>query len=288
MVSVPCNLCGRQGGKLIHREGRYTIWKCPSCDFIYLNPRPDSTSLRSAYQSYLPEDELGIERWRTMMVPVFSWAADFIEKTIPKGRVLDVGTGYGHFLWEMKRRGWDALGLEISGTGVEFARRQLGVNILAGTLEESRLSDSHFDAVTAFYVIEHLDDPMAFLRECHRVLKPGGLILIRYPHTTPIKGFLAMLGIPNSLYDTPYHLSDFSPKTMERFLGKAGFAGCQSHIGGYTRPAYVPSRVATRLFGSISQGLFSLSGDRFLFPGVSKTATGRKPTDLELAPSIRR
>jgi SAM-dependent methyltransferase len=275
-ISVPCNFCGCYGGKLIHREGQYKVWKCPSCAFIYLNPRPDPPSLRSLYQSYLPEDELGIKRWCEMMMPVFSWAADFIEENHGKGRIIDVGTGYGHFLLEMERRGWKALGLEISGTGVEFARKRLGIHVLDKTLEERQLPDNHFDAITAFYVIEHLDDPMAFLRECHRVLKPGGLILIRYPHTTPIKDLLGFLGIPNSLYDAPYHLNDFSPKTIEKFMEKAGFRRCQSFIGGCTLPAHFPSRVVCRLFGSISQGLFFLSGNRFLFPGVSKTAAGRK------------
>jgi ubiquinone/menaquinone biosynthesis C-methylase UbiE len=173
-------------------------------------------------------------------------------------------------------RGGQAVGLDISITGVEYGRKRLGLTILATTLEESRLPDNHFDVITAFYLIEHLDDPLGFLRECHRLLKPGGLILIRYPHTTPIKDFLGLLGIPNSLYDAPYHLSDFSPKTMEKFLGKAGFTRCQSLIGGYTLPAHFPSRFVSRLFGSISQGLFFVSGNRFLFPGVSKTATGRK------------
>ena len=264
------------GGKLIHQEGQYKMCKCPSCDFIYLNPRPNPTSMRSYYQSYLPEDELGIERWREMMMPVFSRSADFIEKNHLKGRIVDMGTGYGHFLLEMKRRSWETLGLEISRTGVEFARKQLGVNVLAKTLEEGKLSDNYFHAITAFYVIEHLDDPLAFLRECYRILQPGGLILIRYPHTTPIKDFLAFLGIPNTLYDTPYHLSDFSPKTIKKFLEKAGFTRCQSFIGGYTLPAHFPSRVASRLFGSISEALFFLSGNRFLLPGVSKTAMGRK------------
>jgi len=48
--------------------------KCSSCDFIYLNPRPDPTSLCSYYESYLPEDELGIERWRKMIMLALSRA----------------------------------------------------------------------------------------------------------------------------------------------------------------------------------------------------------------------
>lgn len=276
LISIPCNFCGSSEGKPIHREGLYKMWKCRSCGFIYLNPRPDAASLRFHYQSYLPEDELGIEQWRQMMRPVIRWAADFIEENQPKGRILDAGTGYGYFLLEMKRRGWEAMGLDISITGVEYGRKRLGLPILATTLEESRLPDDSFDVITAFYLIEHLPDPLGFLRECHRLLKTGGLIVIRYPHTTPIKAFLRMFGIPNRLYDAPYHLSDFSPKTMEGFLKKAGFTRCQSFIGGYTLPAHFPSRLVSRVFGIISQGLFFASGNRFLFPGVSKTATGRK------------
>jgi 2-polyprenyl-3-methyl-5-hydroxy-6-metoxy-1,4-benzoquinol methylase len=252
------------------------MWKCPSCAFIYLNPRPNPVILRSSYQSYLPKDDLGIEQWRRMMMPVFSRAGAFIEKKIPRGRILDMGTGYGHFLWEMQRRGWEVLGLEISNTGVEFATKRLGLNVLPKTLQEAQLPDDHVHVITTFYVIEHLHDPMGFLMECYRVLKPGGLVLIRYPHTTPIKNFLALLRIPNTLYDAPYHLSDFSPKTMKKFLHKAGFTGCQSFIGGYTLPAHFSSRIASRFFGSISEGLFCLSGSRLLFPGVSKTAMARK------------
>jgi 2-polyprenyl-3-methyl-5-hydroxy-6-metoxy-1,4-benzoquinol methylase len=275
-ISVPCNFCGRWGGELIHREGQHKMWKCPSCDFIYLNPRPSQTSLLSSYQTYLPDDESGIEAWHRMMMPVFSRAADFIEKIHPRGRILDIGTGYGYFLSEMKRRGYETLGLEISHTGVKFAREQLGLTVIDRTLEEAQLPDNHFHAVAAFYLIEHLPNPIGFLRECYRILKPGGLILLRYPHTTPIKDFLALFGIPNTLYDTPYHLSDFSPKTVKRFLEKAGFRHCQSYIGGYTLPRHLLSRVVSRFFGSLSQALFSLSGNRILFPGVSKMATGRK------------
>jgi SAM-dependent methyltransferase len=252
------------------------MWKCPSCGFIYLNPRPNPASLRSSYQTYLPDDESGIEQWHRMMMPVFSRAADFIEKNQPRGRILDVGTGYGHFLFEMHGRGYETLGLEISRTGVKFAREQLGLNMIDKTLEEAQLPSNHFHAVTAFYVIEHLDNPMSFLRECYRILKPGGLIFVRYPHTTPIKNFLALLGISNTLYDAPYHLSDFSPNTMKRFLEKAGFRDNRSVIGGYTLPAHLPSRIVSRFFGSVSQVLFSLSAHRVLFPGVSKTATGWK------------
>jgi SAM-dependent methyltransferase len=138
-------------------------------------------------------------------------------------------------------------------------------------MEKVGFPDNYFDAVTGFYVIEHLPYPMVFLRECHRILKPGGLLLLRYPHTTPIKNLLQIFGIKNRLYDLPAHLSDFSPKMIQRCLEKIGFGKCQHLIGGYTLPRDLGKRTASILFGSLSEALFCLSGKRFLLPGVSKT-----------------
>ncbi len=159
---------------------------------------------------------------------------------------------------------------------MDYARGVLGLTIFAGPLEEVALPDNDFDAVTAFYVIEHLSHPMPFLKECYRVLKPGGLLLLRYPHTTPIKNFLHLLGIKNRLYDLPAHLSDFSPKVIRQCLEKIGFEKCQHWIGGSTLPSHPGKRASSILFGGFAEALFYLSGKKLLFPGVSKTVVAFK------------
>ena len=205
------------------------------------------------------------------MKPVFNRAANLLERYRKSGRLLDVGTGFGFFVTEMKNKGWEAAGVEISQKALEYARNVLGLTILPGPLEKVGFPNNHFDAVTAFYVIEHLPFPMAFFRECYRILKPGGLLLLRYPHTTPIKNFLRFLGIKNHLYDLPAHLCDFSPKIIQECLEKVGFEKCQHSIGGYTLPGDFGKRTSSILFGSFAEASFYLSGKRFLFPGVSKT-----------------
>jgi SAM-dependent methyltransferase len=211
-----------------------------------------------------------------MMRSVFHRAADLLEKERGNGRLLDVGTGFGFFLVEMKKRGWEAAGVEISQKAMDYARNILGLTIFCGPLEKAALHDNDFDAVTAFYVIEHLSQPMAFLRECHRILKPGGLLLLRYPHTTPIKNFLRFAGIKNRLYDLPAHLSDFSPKMIQRCLERIGFEKCRHSIGGYTLPSDLGKRTSSVLFGSLAETLCYLSGGKLLFPGVSKTVLAFK------------
>ena len=276
MEEVNCPICKASGGEPLHLEGSFKMVRCPSCQFIFLNPRPTMDSLLRFYQEYLPEEGPSIESWEKMMRPVFHRAANLLKQYGREGKLLDVGTGFGFFLVEMKKRGWEAAGVDISQKAMDYARDVLGLTILPGPLEKADFPDNHFDAVTAFYVVEHLSHPMAFLRECYRILKPGGLLLLRYPHTTPIKNLLQFFGIKNRLYDLPAHLSDFSPKMIQQCLEKIGFEKYQHLIGGYTLPGDLGRRTSSILFGGFAEALFCLSGKKFLFPGVSKTVLAFK------------
>ena len=271
MEEISCPICEKSRGDPFHLEGSFQMVRCSSCQFIFLNPRPTVESLHHFYQQYLPEEEASIESWEKMMKPVFLRAANLLKQYRKNGRLLDVGSGFGFFIAEMKNNGWDAIGVEISQKALDYARNVLGLTIHPGPLEKVGFPDSQFDAVTGFYIIEHLSHPMAFLRECYRILKPGGLLLLRYPHTTPIKNFLHFFGIKNRLYDLPAHLSDFSPKMIQQCLEKIGFEKCRHLVGGYTLPGDFGKRASSILFGGFSESLFYLSGKKFLFPGVSKT-----------------
>lgn len=250
--------------------------RCLRCGFIYQNPPPSQRELLKAYQTYLPEGKEAIEAWGRMVEPVFSKGAALIERTVPRGRLLDIGTGYGFFLALMQSRGWEVMGLEVSRTGAHYGRKRWGVPILPQPWEKTSFPEGEFDVVTAFYVIEHLPDPLAFFREVHRILRPGGMIMMRYPHTTPIKDILSLMRIKNRLYHLPFHLSDFSPRTMRRALEKAEFKRIKTRIGGFTAPANPAGKWAGIIFGNLAETLCQLSRGRILLPGVSKTTIARK------------
>lgn len=210
------------------------------------------------------------------MRPVFKRAANLLIRYKNQGRVLDVGSGFGFFLKEMKERGWKVEGVEISKRAIDYTKNVLGLRVHPGHLEQIGFSDNQFDAITGFYLIEHLAHPMAFLEECYRILKPGGVLLLRYPHTTPIKNLLNLFRIKNRLYDLPAHLSDFSPEMIQLSLEKVGFEKCTHLIGGYTLPKDLWKRLASMVFGGIAEFLFYLSVKRYLLPGVSKTVLAFK------------
>lgn len=88
-------------------------------------------------------------------------------------RILDVGSGNSAFVDECFARGHDAWGVEPGAPDHE--------RIYPGVLEEQHFPTGHFDVVTWHDVLEHVPDPKAALRECLRILKDDGQLIIDWP-----------------------------------------------------------------------------------------------------------
>ncbi len=150
MEEMDCPLCGGTKNLLLHQEGSFQMVKCSSCRFIYLNPRPTGDALLRFYQDYLPEDESSVEAWQRMMQSIFQKAANLIERYKKRGRLLDVGAGFGFFLSEMRGRGWEVMGVEISQKAMDYAKHSLGLTVYPGPLEKIAFPESDFDVVSGF------------------------------------------------------------------------------------------------------------------------------------------
>jgi SAM-dependent methyltransferase len=192
-------------------------------------------------------------------------------------RLLDVGCGYGGFVSLMRNRGWDAEGVDPSPVTVAAASAK-GIPVHLGTLDGFYRTGASYRAVTMFYVLEHLFDPMSALRKVYGLLEPGGVVLVRVPDTTPVVRLLSPFGLGDALYDPPFHLFDFPPRVLTMMLAEAGFRSMRTFPGRNTIPPRIGPRVAAMLFGALARGLFAGSGGRFLLPGVSKTTIARKPS----------
>ena len=268
----PCILCHTIEYKTIHQKNQYQYFRCLNCKLVSLYPRPTLQMLKEYYRDYLSGKPEDIRKWEAMIRPVVTKSADLINFRSRTGgkKMLDVGCGYGFLLKEMMARGWDVEGLEVSQTGRDYARRKWNVPVYSKPLENLRLPGSTFDVVTLLYVIEHIFNPLDLLSEIHRVLKPEGLILIRWPHTTPVVKILGPLSRKLDLYHTPYHLYDFSPKTIEKMLLIIGFRSVETLISGHTMPSDRLGRWSSTVFGKLGDFLFYLSKGKILLPGISK------------------
>jgi SAM-dependent methyltransferase len=177
----------------------------------------------------------------------------------------------------MRERGWDAEGVDPSPSVVEAATRK-GRIVRLGTVEEIPMDYGPYDAVTMFYVLEHLSDPMGALQKVSDLLAPGGTLVIRVPHTTPIVRLLALAGLGGGLYDPPYHLYDFSPAVLREMLRRAGFVDVRTFPGQPTVPSRLGPRLVASFFGAVATWLHAVTQGAVLLPGVSKNTLARKPS----------
>ena len=275
---APCILCNTSNFRAIHQKDRWQYLRCANCGLVSLYPRPTPQELIKSYDTYLPVQPVNIAEWKKMMQPVVDASADLIESRNRTGRgsLLDIGCGYGFFLGEMKSRGWEVKGIEISETGRQYARHTWDIQVYSEPLENLSLPESSFDVVTLFYVLEHVLEPLELLTAVKRILKPQGLVLLRWPHTTPIVRILGPLSGKLDLYHTPFHIHDFSPKTIKRLLECCGFEEIETRIAGYTLPSQKMSRWASILFGRMGEILYSITKGMGLLPGISKTTLAFK------------
>lgn len=137
-------------------------------------------------------------------------------------KMLDVGCGNGDFLALMRDAGWDVVGVEPDATAAQFARELRAIPVVSGVLEDAGFADQTFDVVVLNHVIEHVFDPVAVLRECGRVTKADGIVVIVTPN-------IASLGhrVFGELWihlDPPRHLYLFSPEAMRACCKNAGLA----------------------------------------------------------------
>jgi len=276
---VPCNLCGRDDDESIATQRGLDIVRCRTCGLVYVNPRPATEKLAVLYADYHARDAGSEESWDRLMSRVFGEAADLLCTTrtmSDPARVLDVGCGFGGFVDLMRKRGWDAEGVDPSPAAVEAATRN-GRRVGLGTLEGLAADRGPYDAVTMFYVLEHLPDPMGALRKAFDLLGPGGSLLMRVPHTTPIVRLLAPIGLGRELYDPPFHLYDFAPSVLQEMLRRTGFVDIRTFPGQATVPSRRGPRLAASFFGVVATWLHAVTRGAFLLPGVSKTTLARKP-----------
>ena len=266
-----CNLCGGTRWETLEEALGTRVVRC-ACGLVFVTPQPPRSSLEQAYDEayYQPwGDQARLRQimWRRRM--------DHVAALVPPpAMLLDVGCGTGTFLRLAKMRGCEVAGTELSHVGAEAARAQ-GLRVHEGEIWEAEFSAASFDVVTCWHVIEHVSDPRRMLAEVHRILRPGGWLILATPNCEDYifraAYTLARLRRPR-LYELggrEVHLFFFSAQTLRRLATSLGF---QVLCIGFDREAAAVR--GKRAVNAVAYGWFRLTGLNW---GMALELIARRP-----------
>ena len=280
--------------RLFSAPGSWSLRKChtPACGLIWLDPMPLAEDIVKAYAEYYTHGDPDAARkfglvnriYRQMKAGYlrnhygYRWGPGSVLvracglllylfplrrgdvdaeirflHSMPHGRLLDVGCGSGEWLLSMKERRWQVEGLDFDEKAVATAR-QKGLEVKTGALEQQSYPAGSFDVVTLNHVIEHLPNPVNTLKECLRVLKPGGKLVL----FTPNAGCLGHRVFQEHWrgLEPPRHLHVFRPAAIRRLLEAAGFKRpvirtlTSEYVWRHSLRVWAGKTPGTRLWGS--------------------------------------
>ncbi len=192
-----CILCGFTGEiQLFEVINRSRVFECPSCGLQFSYPmklmsyekayRGEYEDLLSftgiPYESYLnvEDEKREIEKWEKLprlnvLLPILS--------QIPKGKLFDVGCSTGFFMLIAKKLGFETYGMEASEKAVKIAKDKFKLKVVEAFSFNDLPQDYRgpYDVITAFEVLEHVEDPMSFLKDIFSFLKDGGILILSCP-----------------------------------------------------------------------------------------------------------
>jgi SAM-dependent methyltransferase len=224
-VEVKCVLCGDRGQDALRtisvRGHRLGLARCRACGLVFLNPRLASVS--DIYESDAIKNSVyyaeSIENDKETFRQRLDFAARFLKA---KKTVLDIGASVGTFLAACREAGFSSL----HGVELNPGSRAQAEALFSITLSKELPEGVKADLVNLGDLIEHLEDPLDYMRRLHPWVNDGGVVLITTPDYDR--------WITKAINIKPEeHLFYFTKDTLRKLLEAAGYE--VMHLGNTTR-----------------------------------------------------
>ncbi|HVO67336.1 MAG TPA: class I SAM-dependent methyltransferase [Syntrophales bacterium] len=220
METVKCNLCGSDNYRVVYSmpEARYFVneWfnvvECNYCGLGFVNPRPTRAEISKYYPSsfydyFDDERDYHLRRYAAEARFLPRASSDYNKL------LLDIGCANGDFPRYMQQLGWEVEGVEVSLNSKAITH----FKVYKQEFTEIPVYEPRYDAITAWAVLEHIHDPMAYFRKAAQVLKAGGIFAFL------VTNFESVSSRCLFLEDIPRHLYFFTESTIRKYLSISGF-----------------------------------------------------------------
>ena len=245
METTHCTICGFNECKVIGVPSvnstakeiiktDYMVVQCENCGLYFVSPKLKLTKgeWEQLYNSdYFIANTGWLEKKRKSDLKK---RLDKLKSYITVEQVinfLDIGCGQGYSLIESLSRGWKTTGIDIHDNRIAAARVN-GINFYWGNLSEAGLKLRSYDIIYVDSVLEHIPDPMAYLKIIKELLKPGGVVYIGVPNEDSFLNDIRMVSFRLSgkrersakikPFENPYHIIGFNKASLKYMIVKSG------------------------------------------------------------------
>ena len=229
-----CPVCGSAAIKVVLTAKDQTvsgeefkIMECDSCSLRFTQDVPTPESISSYYKAedYISHTDTSkglINRiYKVIRKRTLANKRKLIQKftALKKGAALDVGSGTGSFVNELKQNGWNATGLEPDPDARRVAKQLYDVELLDADMFY-RLKPEGYDAISLWHVLEHVHDLTSYMQQLKALLNKNGKLFIAVPNYTSLDS--TIYSEYWAAYDVPRHLYHFSPASIGKLMANNG------------------------------------------------------------------
>jgi len=225
-----CNLCGSDESVEVFAAGvaqLNRVVRCGVCSLMYASPcitepvaefeLQDPTFVRRAIASEPPrvlKERLQLRDYRAIR--------DRLAAAYPsRGRLLEIGSGFGFLLDYFREDGWSTTGVDQSRRLCSYAAEVFKLTTIPSSFSDAPLVAEAFDVVVMLHVIEHVPNPLATMRKIFDVLRPGGTLVLETPRYDTL--MFKLLGRRERSVSCDVHVYFFTVETLSRLARSAGF-----------------------------------------------------------------
>lgn len=252
---VRCPVCGAQS-RISGRAPDWGDWRtCEACTLEFVDPmrlpEPPMALYDSAYRGKRSENDMQEFHFRVAQrrsiimaprlwfwTPAFDMILNWLQTSLkPGATVFEIGCGLGFVLHELRNQGFNAMGLDVAKTAVDL-NVQDGFRVWHGTIDTlPEAWGPAPDAVLAFFLLQHLENPLAMFKEVRRRWPTASFAVAQY-----LTGNELESGNP------PRSLTHWNPKALRKALELAGYR-CEVmavRSAGFEHPIFQPAAAVFR------------------------------------------